>query len=135
MNLSLFQIIYYVSLLTIRGNSLPLMISGYLTSQNMNKYSSVIIRFSITINLKTKFIKQTGKLYLTVMTWIYVLRNFYISLLAFFWPCSKKEIIEKGEISHWQTMDWLLLTTFKARQRYFLYKILSSRKIKNSCGI
>ena len=33
------------------------------------------------------------------------------------------EIIKKGEISHWQTMDWYLLTTFNVCQRCLLYKI------------
>ena len=31
--------------------------SGYLTDQNMHKYSIVVIDFSITMNLKTKLIK------------------------------------------------------------------------------
>ena len=52
-----FQVTCYVSLLTIYCNSLSLRIPGYLTGQNMNKYSNVIIHFSITINLKTKLIK------------------------------------------------------------------------------
>ena len=47
----------FLSLLTIYCNSLSLKISEYLTGQNMNKYSNVIMDFSITMNLKTKLIK------------------------------------------------------------------------------
>ena len=48
-------------------NSLSLRISGYLTDQNLNKYSNVIIHFLIKMNLKVKLIKWIGKPYLTVM--------------------------------------------------------------------
>ena len=36
---------------------LQLLVLEYLTGQNMNRYSNVIIDFSITMNLKTKLIK------------------------------------------------------------------------------
>ena len=48
-------------------NSLSLRISGYLTDQNLNKYSNVIIHFLIKMNLKVKLIKWIGNSYLTVM--------------------------------------------------------------------
>ena len=47
----------FLSLLKIYCNSLSLKISEYLTGQNVNKYSNVIMDFSITMNLKTKLIK------------------------------------------------------------------------------
>ena len=76
---------YYVSLLTIYCNFLSF----------MNKYSKIITDFSRTMNLKTKLIKYTGKLHLTVMIWIYVLRDFCTSLLAFLMTMHQSRNYEK----------------------------------------
>ena len=94
-----FQVTYYVSLLTICCNFLSLKFSGYLTGQHMNKYSNVIINFSIIMNLK-RLVKN-----LIWQPWYeFVLRNLLIFLLVFLMTMHQSRNYWKRR-NHWHFID------------------------------
>ena len=117
-----FQVTYYVNLLTICCNFLSLKFSGYLTGQHMNKYSNVIIIFSIIMNLN----RLDGKPHLTAMIWIYFAKFINILTCVFDDHAPIKKLLKKEKplTFHWQTVNWFLLATFNAHQGYLLYEIL-----------